>query len=186
MPINALACTTAGRIQAAIDSARRVIHQQGFRPYRIRLVWQEQSTFDGTWNEVASLELQPVRVSDLNAIQLIVSEAGTRTEGTVTLTEVSPLQVDEYTLLGFLNGERWGGTDSNQEFFYELEQTKWCPGDPLPQRLRFVPASKPNLDITSGQWVVELTDQFGERSSTGEDQTTPSDYVFTNPAAYSP
>lgn len=181
-PVDSLACTVAGSIQAAVDRARRVQHQLGFRPYRVRLVWQARDTLTGKWAEDASLELMPVKVSGVAEIDYVVSEAGRTTEGDVRLTEVSPAQADQYTLEGYRDGKQWAGRSPDREFFYEIQQIRRCATDPEPRTYRMIPNGAPELDAENSQWVIRLTDQFGERSPAHEDQTVSGQTWVQNPA----
>ena len=54
-------CSIGVRFQPTLDSARRVVHTLGLRPYQVFLVWQERNR-DRTWREVHRCELMPVRV----------------------------------------------------------------------------------------------------------------------------
>lgn len=173
--LGSLACSPALAAQAGIDAARRIVHQLGQRPYRVRLVWQEQSDVDGTWNEVASLELMPVDVRDLDAVDLVVEQAASKPDGVINLREVSPLQVDDRMLRGYLNDEPWGDDTATREFFYEVQSWKICPGSTEPRTYRFALAGAPVLRMDRNEWQVRLTTQFGYRTPERVDQTVPDD-----------
>ena len=159
------------RRQKAIDRARLVAHKIGQRPYRVRLVWQVQDDLAGTWIEDASLELMPVDVRDLDAVELIVEQAARKPDGVINLREVSPLQVDGWTLRGYRNGEPWGDDTATREFFYEVQAIGMCPSDRAPRTYRFVLAGAPVLMLDSNEWRVRLTTQFGYRREDRQDQT---------------
>jgi hypothetical protein len=169
--IDLLACTPALRRQKAIDRARLAIHKIGQRPYRVRLVWQVQDDISGTWSEDASLELMPVELRDLDAVELIVEQAARKPDGVVNLREVSPLQVDDWTLRGYRNGEPWGDDTATREFFYEVQAIGMCPADRTPRTYRFELAGAPVLRLDSNEWRVRLTTQSGYRREDLVDQT---------------
>lgn len=173
-PNTALACTPALARQRGIDIARRQVHKIGNRPYRVLLVWQTQDDQDGTWSETnggTSLELLPVEVRDFDSVELIVEQAAQKPDGVISLREVSPLQVDEWTLRGYRNGEPWGDDTATREFFYEVQHIPLCPGDRAPRTYRFVLAGAPTLRMDRNEWQVRLTTQFGYRREDLVDQT---------------
>ena len=184
-PLTSLECTIGARLQAVVDRARRIPHALGYRPYRVRLVWQEQDSVTGKWLENASLELMPVNVDSVGSIDIIVSEAGQTPQGNLRLTGISPVQASGDTLLGFRDGEPWGNDRVDREFFYEIQRIKSCEADQETRTFRLVPNGSPELDADSNQWVVRLTDQFGGRDRDLNDQTVPGDFV-TNPARLVP
>ncbi len=144
-------------LQGTVDEARRVLHQAGFRPYRVFLVWQERDARQ-RYRDVRRVELMPVEISDISAMSWRSAPVGTHADGTVTLTQVSPAQVSEDDLRG-----RWQGGDppDGMMFFYEVRRIGRCAGegeriDPL----RFTLASPPALDPKKFEWKVRLTDQL--------------------------
>lgn len=167
----ALQCTPALAVQPAIDQARRQIHLAGLRPYRVRLVWQVQDEDTRQWVEDANLELMPVEVLDFESVDLIVEAAGQKPDGVIRLREVSPNQVDEWTLRGYRNGEPWGDDSDRREFFYEVQLLSLCAGDPTPRTYRFILAGAPVLRMDRNEWQVRLTTQFGHRTPERVDQT---------------
>lgn len=171
--IRHLACTLGSRIQPAIDRARKVAHTLGFRPYRVRLVWQKQDEITGEWAEVHELELMPVEVRSMAGVDLRVESSGQMPTGILRLQGISPILVDEWTLRGYLQGQPWSANDPKREFFYEIQQIPQCEGDPTPQRYRFILASAPEYDGDGRQWIVRITDQFGRRAPDGTDTTVP-------------
>ena len=180
------ACSVLGAVQSAVDTGRLVAHSIGARAYDVWLVWQVRDGVTGKWVEDAKLQLMPVLVSGLSTVDQVVSSSGRGDEGQVKLTEVSPIQVDEQTLQGYRNGQPWGNRDDSHEFFYEIKQISRC-GDPstTPSR-RFIPNGTPEFQADRHQWVVRLIDQFGERTSTGQDQTVSGGFVAPNPAVLVP
>ena len=176
--LGALACSPALARQAGIDFARRQVHLLGQRPYRVSLIWQRQDDIEGRWVEDGRLELMPVDVRGMDAIERVVEQAGDKPDGQIELREVSPLQVDEATMRGYRNGQPWGQDSAAEEFFFEVQAYALCPGDLEPRRYRFTMASTPQLRMDRNEWQVELTTQFGHRSRAGGDQTVPDDDGF--------
>jgi hypothetical protein len=171
-PTSTLACTLLGGLQGVVDGARRIVHEVGARAYRVRLVWQERDGVTGLLREVYSLELVPVRV-DVGREQFSDEVAGQVPGGAITLREVSPIQVDELTLRGYLQGENWSQDNPAREFFFELEQIKRCAGDPAVERYRYVLDGVPELLPDRFEWRVRLLAQFGRRTRAGQDSTVP-------------
>ena len=176
--LDLLACSPALARQAAIDAARKIVHQIGQRPYRVRLVWQVQDEVDRTWSEASpggSIELMPVEVRDFDSIESMVEQAGRKPDGVINLREVSPLQVDEWTLRGYRNKEPWGDDTAMREFFYEVQHIQLCPSDRAPRTYRFALAGAPVLRMDRNEWQVRLTTQFGYRREDRLDQTVSED-----------
>ena len=172
-------CSLGVRLQGAIDRARRIPHALGFRPYRVFLVWQERER-DREWRSVCEMELIPVRLMALDRVDLELSEVGLNPEGAIQLREISPAQVTEDDLRGFLNGEKWGSNTIDRQFFYEVRLHERCtpqdvPGRVFPaggpRRRRFILGTEPHLDGDRHQFRVGLVDQEIARSRTGRDQT---------------
>ena len=171
-PLDTLACSVLGGLQGVVDGARRIAHEIGARAYRVRLVWQERSSITGLYSEVYTLELVPVRV-DAGREQFSDEVAGQIPGGAITLREVSPIQVDELTLRGYLRGEDWSQDNPAREFFYELQQIKRCAGDPDVERYRYVLDGVPELQPDRFEWRVRLLAQYGRRTRDGQDSTVP-------------
>lgn len=177
-------CSPGVSIQAAIDVGRRVTHELGFRPYRVFLVWQERDR-DRRWRCVQELELIPVRLIALDAVDLELSQHGLNPEGGISLREVSPAQVSEDDLRGYLNGQPWGADTIEREFFFEVRLHERCrpqdvPGSMRhaeggPRRRRFTLGAEPHLDANGYQWRIGLVDQDIARTRDGEDQSTDPD-----------
>lgn len=184
-PLDFLVCSTLGSLQEIVDRGRRLAHEFGARAYRVRLVWQEQSTIDSKWSEVFELELVPVRVS-LGGVSLAALAAGQVPGGTVSLSEVSPAQVDEMTLRGYLQGAAWGADEPTREFFFEVQQLRRCPTDPEPERYRFVLEGVPEYRADRLDWRVILTSAFGRRARDGSDTTVPGELYPTDGAILVP
>lgn len=173
-------CSTVVELQAAVDSARRIAHTLGTRPYRVFLVWQERD-MQRIWREVARTELIPVRVSDLGDVDLELTRAGLAPVGGLVLREVSPQQVDEQTLRGWRDGALWA-TNGNREFFYEVVMHERCPGGVKTQRQRYTLAAQPFLNGSRLEWKVGLVAQIVARNEQGEDRTVePGGIPFTGP-----
>jgi hypothetical protein len=173
-PLDSLACSVLGQVQAAADFGRRIAHSIGARAHRVRLVWQEQDEITGKWSEVKSLELVPVRITE-GRENLDDLAPGQVPVGQISLREVSSIQVDEATLRGYLNGEQWT-TVPTREFFYEVQQLPRCPTDPEPERYRYVLAAVPEYKADDLEWRVRLVAQFGRRERDGSDATVPGEF----------
>ncbi len=171
-PLSSLVCSVLGGLQPIVDSARRIAHKIGARPYRVRLVWQERNAVTGLWSEVYARELVPVRVEP-GREQFTDEVAGQIPGGSISLREVSPVQVDELTLRGYLQGKAWSVDNPSREFFFEVQQIRRCATDPEPERYRYVLDGVPELETDRMQWRVRLLAQYGRRSRAGQDTTVP-------------
>jgi hypothetical protein len=172
-PCEPYACSIAAIAQFGVDLGRQMVASMGFRPYEVWLVWQVRAK-NGlgarTWREDHRIRLFPVRVPGLDEVAIVLGENGQYKEGGITLTEISPQQVDESTLRGYRNGVAWAQADNDREFFYEIFHSKRCPGDPEPQRHRFTVGSPPYHDAQNFQWRITVVPQIIDRSGTGQDQ----------------
>jgi len=164
-------CSPGVTLQAGVDRARRISHTLGFRPYRVWLVWQERDR-KRKFNEVCRVELVPVRVIALDAVDLDLSQGGLQPDGGVSLREISPLQVTEDTLRGYLDGALWGADDPDREFFYEIQRHPRCAGEDEPRRRRFVIGAEPHHEGGALEFRVGLVDQEIARSRAGEDRSS--------------
>ena len=184
--------------QRSVDNARLLNHRLGYRPYRVRLVWQVQNNTTGKWGSDQAaggleIELLPVTVRGIMELDQIVEQSGRHDSGIVSLYEISPLQVDEATLLGWRDGQPWAEGYPRREFFYEIDFASpvtpppRCPGQGPAEtkRRRMIPAGAPELRMDNHEWRVRLTDQFGERTAGGVDQTVPGGFV-TVPPSFTP
>lgn len=165
-------CSLGVALQPVIDGARHLVHELGFRPYVVQLVWQQRRKTTREWQAVRVLQLTPVRVPALDSLAVTLGQVGQYKEGTIDLLEVSPAQVNERTLLGYFDGAPWASDDANdREFFFEVYMMRRCPGDPEPPRYRFTIASPPFFDATNFEWRISLKPQIMERDSDGVDQS---------------
>jgi hypothetical protein len=180
-------CVFAERQQAQVDRARMREHSLGLRPYKATLVWQVQDPVTSKWSSaeaVGGLEIQllPVLVKGIGKLDMIVQQAGRTDDGIVSLFEISPAKFDERTLLGWRDGADWLGADlQRREFFYEIqleERGEPCPGAAANRARRMIPAGAPEYKADTFEWRVRLTDQFGDRSPAGVDQTTPQGFLM--------
>lgn len=172
-------CAFGVTFQPVLDSARRIVHVAGLRPYRVFLVWQER-TRQRKWEQVHRCELMPVRVVNAEGIELTTAVWGEDIQGGYTLEEVSPAQVDEDTLHGYLDGFDWAEKSTEREFFYEIQLHQRCPGSPLaPRRRRFIIAGEPYMNGQRFYWRVELLEQKVSRSRGGVDQTIGTEFEDT-------
>lgn len=153
-------------LQSTVDYARRIVHGMGFRPYRVFLVWVRRNRRQ-EYVEFRRQELVPVMISSMNDVDLRLESVGLDPSGGVWLTEISPAQVDEKVLRGYIDGRELG---DDEHFFYEVVRQPRYPGE-LPLRSRFTVGTTPHFNATAFQWEVGLVSQAAERSTTGEDQT---------------
>jgi hypothetical protein len=181
-PVDSLACTLLGGLQATIDYGRQLAHAIGARPYRVRMVWQEQDRITAKWSAVHERELVPVRI-ETGRESLETLLGGSVPTGTISLREISPIQVDELTLRGYIQGEPWGAEDPSREFFFEIQQIPYCATDPEPERYRFVLDGVPELRTDSHEWRVSLVAAFGRRERDGTDSTVPGELYSTDRGA---
>jgi hypothetical protein len=169
---DAYRCALGVRLQPAVDRARRLSHTFGVRPYRVFLVWQERDRYR-IWRERCRLELIPVRLEGLSGVDLTLAEAGLNPEGIITLHEVSPSQVTEDDLRGFLDGALWGKDTVDREFFYEVRLHERCigrgPGGT--KRRRFILGAEPEYKGDDLQWEVGLVDQEIARDRSDRDRS---------------
>lgn len=166
-------CSLGVRLQPAVDRGRQVNHRLGLRPYRVFLVWQERGR-NRDWTEKCRLELTPVRVLGLDGVDLELSEAGLQPEGGIKLREVSPSQVTEDDLRGFLGGSKWGADTIDREFFYELALHDRCVDRTVgggTKRRRFILGSEPFYDGPNFEFRVGLVDQEIARDRRDRDQS---------------
>ena len=73
-------CGLGVQLQPTVDGARRLLHEQGLRPYRVFLVWQERE-HGREWQTVRELELVPVKAIGMHEIELTVTPVGTLPTG---------------------------------------------------------------------------------------------------------
>lgn len=158
------------RRQAVVDRGRAKAHQLGARPYRVFLVWQERD-HKRKFREVKRIELMPVKLTAMDAVDLEASLAGLDGDGGVTLTQVSPQQVSEDNLYGWIDGVDWAANNADREFFYEVQRHSRCSGRDPTRRARFVLAARPHYDGAKMQYRVQLVDQDVARDRDGNDQT---------------
>ena len=165
-------CSLGVRMQPTIDSARRQVHALGFRPYQVFLVWQVRQP-DRTWREYHRCELVPCKLLTMDSVEITASDWGENLVGGVALTEISPQQVDEDTLRGYIDRQDWASHSTEREFFYEIVMLRRCPnnGELQHRRRRFYQASEPFYDAESFEWSISIAQQKIERSRDGVDQT---------------
>jgi hypothetical protein len=164
-------CSIAVTLQETIDNARRISHTMGFRPYRVYLIWQERSS-GREFSEVSRLELMPVTVVRMDGLGLSTEVWGEDLSGGIRLQEISPQQVTEDVLRGYVDGEDWAEKNpENREFFYEVQLAQRCADGKTPRRRRFYPRSEPDFYAGEYQFRISLTEQKIARSRDGVDQT---------------
>lgn len=164
-------CSLGVRLQGVIDRARRKVHELGFRPYRVSLVWQQFNRAKNEWQEVDRVELVPCRVVAKDAVSRDVGEGGVIFDGSLVIDQISPKQVTERQLEGWRGGEAWPATSSEREFFYEVQAMRRCPGDPEMPRRRFTIDSQVHFDGEGYQYRLSLTPQIVDRGEGGQDRS---------------
>lgn len=139
------------------------------------------------------MELMPVKLRALDTMDLELSQAGLEAEGAIQLREISPAQVTEDDLRGYLDGKLWGKDDPDREFFYEVRLHERCtgaiPGVPNSGRVlpvgtkirRFALGSEPFFDGGRMQWRIGLVDQKIARTRNRVDQTITPDQPVVPP-----
>lgn len=153
-------------LQSLVDELRRIPHEEALRPFRVYLVWTRRDA-QQVFQEFRRIELQPVTVSSLDAVQLQLAAWGLNPEGQIRLSRVSPQQVDEDDLRGLI---LHAPIPPDVQFFYEVVRTPRCAAEGPTRRRRFVLASLPFLDAPRFQWTLQLTDQEHARSPTLADE----------------
>lgn len=152
-------------LQSTIDDARRTLHELGLRPYRVFLTWARRNHRQ-VFEVIRRIELVPVAVSAVDAVDWDIEASGGIPSGTLELSEISPAQVTEHDLRGLLDGQ---DPPDGVEAFVELVRLPRCPTDkPIPAR--FTRSSEPYLDGTRWQWKMRITDQAAARSPDDTDQ----------------
>lgn len=158
-------CSLGVRLQTTVDSARRISHQLGLRPYRVRLIWAQRDTRE-RFQVIDQIELTPVRVDAVEDVGYDLGIAGRQLVGDLVISQVSPAQVREYQL----RGKMADGQDppDDVEFFYELERLPRCQQDAPIAPQRYTPIGKPGFDAPGYQWIVRLAAQQNPRGPEGQ------------------
>ena len=156
-------------LQPAVDEARKIVHDLGLRGYRVYLVWQRRNA-QQRFEVFRRVELHPVLVSSLAGVNWESSASGMRGEGEITLSEISPAQVDGRELFGEIPELNYI-LDPDIEFFYEVVPRARCTGQTVHPG-RFTPSSLPYYDAENFQWVVDLVDQELPRSPPDDSDST--------------
>lgn len=163
-------CSISVRGQPAVDRARLQAHRVGQRPYRVYLVWQQRDR-DLNWQLHHRRELMPVRVRTLESLDIVASNWGEDIVGGIILDEISPAQVTEDTLRGYIDDIDWVSESTGREFFYEVVLRPRC-GDQLSSRTRrFYQASEPSFAPGRFEFSIAVAHQHIARSRDGVDQT---------------
>lgn len=162
--------------QPIVDEARRVVHELGLRPYRVFLTWIRRNARQRYTDAdvVRKIELMPVKVGPFDGVRWELSPVGMYDDGLVQLTQVSPSQVDDRTLLGKLDGD---DPPPDVEFFYEVERIGRCPDEDV-QPGRYTPAAVPYLDAERFEYVVVLDTQQNARAKQANADTVDGDNTF--------
>lgn len=167
---SAYLCSLGVQLQATVDSARRISHELGLRPYRVVLIWATRDARQ-RFQVVRELELMPVQVSPVDDLAWDLQTAGRQVNGDLILSEISPAQVSKEDLLGYLDGQP---VPDGTEFWVEVTQRTVCAGDPEHEPGRYTPSGLPGLDGPGFQWVMRVTSQQNPRAAAGvadRDQT---------------
>jgi hypothetical protein len=135
-----------------VDSARRQVHVLGFRAWRVFLVWTRRNRTQ-VFEEIKRIELMPVKVSQLDDVSLDLDPSGLATRGSIHLSEISPVQVNELTLRGFINGAL---PRDDEEFVYEVRRIPRCASEETIPR-QFTISTAPHFHPTKLMWTVGLT-----------------------------
>lgn len=173
-------CSLGVTLQPAIDEGRRLGHEFGVRPYKVFIVW-EQRTRQRGFQEFCRLELMPVRIELPWEWNLELLTSGILHSGMLVLKDVSPAQVNEDILQGYLENVAWGNRDSDRKYFYEVVLHKRCFDDQLTRRRKFTLGQVPFWDAGAYNFRVTIIDQNLDRSREGEDVTV--DPGTLNPGA---
>jgi hypothetical protein len=155
-------------LQATIDAARRQSHLLGFRPYRVKLVWVKRDNSQRFTQVLREIELVPVLISTLTGQAWQATTLGAdEGPGDLSISEISPAQVNDLDLLGKINGS---DVDYDVDFFYEIQQIPRCAGD-NPRPYRFVPSSLPHYSAEDYQWAINVVAQNNARGADGSDNS---------------
>lgn len=168
LPCEPMVGSIGVRLQGIIDRARRLPQAMGLRRERVFLVWQKQHEVTRVWQEHLRIELVPVKVAGLSKIDKALGDGGLRSDGEVTLTEVSPAQVSIRQLQGWIGDEDWPNT-SEREFFYEIVRGRRCAGDDEEPRLRFTLSSE--VESMAYGYKFRLLTQHVPRGDGGVDRS---------------
>lgn len=167
LPVGAAARTVLARIAPAVDQARQIATEIGARPYQVFLVWGRwggAERGDGTFRELARLQLVPNPLVEMMQFQRTPYSAGVLPVGTVRVSKISQ-SYTQPTLQGdaLPNGDEFDLQDRRNDFFYEVTLDDRSPSE-NPERARFRLVGSPVLMPTRVSWEMQL-----ERAS--EDRT---------------
>lgn len=158
-------CSPVVALQGAVDSARRIGHLLGARPYRVELVWTKRDTRLRA-QEIRRVELIPVKVSNQTEIEWDQLPGGFGRLGLIRLSEISPNLVTEDDLYGRLDGKV--DLPPDHEFFYEITLRARCEGAEAGRPQRYQVASIPWYDPLKMGWEILVTPADPNRARPGE------------------
>ena len=161
-------CGLGVQLQPVVDAARHLVHEFGLRPYRVFLVWQTRG-YDRVWTTYRELELTPVKAVGLSEVALRVTPTGVLPDGQVKLRQISPQQVTEDTLRGWIDGEAWASGNPDRQWFYEIRLHERCSADGESRRRRYMIDGEPELRGDRFEWVVRLVNSMPARDRDGAD-----------------
>ena len=158
-------CSLGVSLQRTVDSARRIVHQMGLQPYRVKLIWAKRDSRE-RYQVIQEIELVPVQVDAVEDLSLDLTMVGRQLTGNLVLSKVSPAQVTEYQLRGKLEPDQ--DPPDDVEFFYEVSRIPRCVTDPPVAPTRFTQSGKPGWDALGYQWIVQLVAQQNPRGPEGQ------------------
>lgn len=118
----------------------------------------------------------------MDSLDLTAEVFGQDLSGGISLREISPQQVTEDILRGWIDGVDWAEKSSEREFFYEVEMHSRCAGDAPTRKRRFVSATEPFHKSGAFAFQITLREQKVQRSRDGVDQTVATEYNDQTPA----
>lgn len=159
--------TVLARIAPVIDQARQVATEIGARPYQVFLVWGTwggRERGEGTFVEVARLQLLPNPKTEVVEFSRNPYSAGVLPVGSVRVSQIST-SYSQRLLSGDMtpNGQDFDLQNRRNEFFFEIVQDDRSQVE-NPERARMRLLSGPVLKMTNVAWEMVL-----ERAS--EDRT---------------
>ena len=149
------------------DDLRDLFTQFGLRPYKVHIIktrWAGRKRGDGVETVVSSRTILPTPlVTDLTALNEIVTPVGLDEEGGILLQEISGCFTEDD-----LRGHQEDGTPvaANEQLYYEIEFPK--PNGEDSERRRFHMRSAPMYFADNFAWQVRLERAREDRNRAGE------------------
>ena len=168
LPAGSAASTVLARIAPAIDRARQVATEVGARPYQVFLVWGTwggRERGEGTFAEVARLQLLPNPKTEVVEFSRNPYSAGVLPVGSVRVSQIST-GYSQPVLSGntLPNGQEFDLQNRRNEFFYEIVQDDRSPTE-NPERARMRLLSGPVLKSTNVAWEMVLERSSDDRTN---------------------